>query len=109
MMAKKNSGATERLFHAAKNGDCVALIVALRLGANPMARASDGSGRTALMEAAERGHLECVKALLDLSDLDARAVSGANAAEMAEDAGRIRCARVIRESALFLVPPKLHA
>jgi len=86
------SGASENLIYAATFGDVEGVRAALRAGANT--NAVDASRSSPLRAAAERGHLEVVKLLVDAgADLDLRPDSswagrGINPLSAAAQAGR---------------------
>eukprot|EP01048_Picozoa_sp_COSAG05_P028915 COSAG05_NODE_9230_length_638_cov_0.543599_1_plen_96_part_00 len=76
---------------AADGGHTAAVEALLRLGADPNAT-RDSGGSTALMEAALRGHAECVRLLLEAgADATLRATGGGwegkTALELAEQKG----------------------
>ena len=72
----------------------------VRLGADPDAR-RDSNGVTALMTAASRGHVECVRALLaGGADRTLRATGyckGKTALEIAKSEGKAEVAALLRE------------
>jgi len=88
-----------RKLQAAAQGNKTAEARAfLDLGANP--RAVGVEGRTALMSAADRGAIDCVKLLIPLSNLEKRSAApeGWTALQLAASSAEAACAKLLVEA-----------
>lgn len=90
-----------RLLEAAKLGDAEQLQQLLQSGANKDATGKNMlcPGWTSLMFAAEAGHAECVKLLLDAGvDIERRTATGCTALMYAAMDGRAECIRLLLDA-----------
>jgi hypothetical protein len=85
------------LCDCAGEGDLHGLRCALEQGADPLwlDERLESKGRSALMRAANKGDLECVKALFEKSDIDAVDFEGQTSFMLAARAGALDCVKFI--------------
>lgn len=115
--APANAGPRRALLHAAAFGDLAGVASLLEAGASPNARSKDKRGRTALILAAQGGHVEVIRELVSRgARLEDRDKSGNTAFNWASMRGQKESARVLLDLGAdvntrnnTLVSPMLYA